>query len=448
MNISTPSKLACGLLALLPCFGMAAAPSDAPLLRAVRYGDAATAAALLSGAVDPNRPLPDGSTALSWAVESQNPELVRLLLDAGARVNGLDNLAASPLVVACQYGNSEIIEMLLAAGADANAATSDGKAALALCAGNADTSSVAALLESGANVNRADSRGQTALMHAAAAGRVETIELLVEYGADVNAVTNKGFSPLFFTLKSGVPAAPIALAEAGANLDHVSADGTTVVQIAMYQGDYGFAARMIERGVDLAAFDRNGNQLLHAAVLAAQPELVDLLIKKGAELDATTGPSKVEWRYEPNFKSDEYYVPPKTALQLAAEAGDAEIMSLLIDAGADTAIRTEEGMNIVLAAAASGSFAALQVALAAEPDVSITDARGNTPLHLALNQFLRQATVPADLELCLQLLASKGARPDVANARGETPIDLAVQAKRPEIQELVLAHFDPVKTAL
>jgi ankyrin repeat protein len=199
-------------------------------------------------------------------------------------------------------------------------------------------------------------------MHAAAKGRVDTLRVLLAGGADVNRATPKGFTPLFFALKSGVPAAAMAVLDAGGDPDHVGPDGTTAVQLAMYQQDWAFAARMIERGADLAARDLNGRTLLHAAVLADRPELVKLLLARGAAVDAPTGRPKIEWRFESNFKTGEVEFPPKTALFLAAEKGRAALIPLLTAAGANRGFRLADGTGIIEAAKASGSEAALQAA--------------------------------------------------------------------------------------
>jgi ankyrin repeat protein len=165
---------------------------------------------------------------------------------------------------------------------------------------------------------------------------VDTIRLLLAHGANIESATDKGLTPLFFALKSDEPQAAQVLAEAGANLYQVAGDGTTLFQMAMYQGSYEFAKMMITQGkADLAAFDRNGNQPLHAAVLAQQPELVSLLIRREANVHTPTGPSQVTWRYEGNFKDAVQYVAkPKSPIDLAEELKHAEIMQLLLDAGA------------------------------------------------------------------------------------------------------------------
>lgn len=422
------------------------------LLRAIHQGDLQAAQQLLAqgwlgrllsyrwqhrlglaSAVDPDQVLADGSTPLAWAVESQNLAMVQLLLSHGAHPDyqapaaaepqfSLDANRFSPLLLACQYGDAEIIASLLRAGAEVNRPGPGGVSALALCAGNAPLLSVQQLLAAGAVVEQADVQGQTPLMWAAAHARLDTVQLLLAHGANINRATVKGFSPLFFAIKSGASAAPLMLVQAGADTHQVAADGTTAVQLAMYQQRYEFAAQLIEAGVDLGAFDRNGHQLLHAAVLANQPPLAALLLAQGADVHTPTGESQVKWGFESNFKTAPYVVPAKSPLLLAAEQGYTDMMRLLVDAGADPQQRNAAGTSTLLAAASSGSPAALALALALEPNaaaVNSTDKRGRTPLHLVLAHGSHE-----QLPALLQLLAERGARIDIRDSDGQTPVDL------------------------
>ncbi|MFT4047722.1 MAG: ankyrin repeat domain-containing protein [Solimonas sp.] len=399
---------------------------DAELLPAIREGDYATVQALLeTRAADPDHALPDGSTPLSWAVETQDPRMVRLLLGARARPDAARNAATAPLIVACEHGNAEIVDLLLDAGADPSRARDDGATSLEACAASVPAAIVERLIAGGAEVDHADRDGRTALMWAAATGRVDNIRLLVARGADVNRATAGGFTPLFFALKSGHPEAPVAILDAGGDADHVGPEHTTAVQLAMYQGDYAFAARMIERGADVRALDRDGYTLLHAAVIAGRPELVKLLLAQGADPDAPTGKPSVEWRYEANFKSGVVEHPAKSPLFLAAEHGSVDSMRLLAAAGADPGFRLDDGKTIVHAAI-SGGEAALACALQLLPDANVRDRKGRTPLHLLLG-----GSAGPETAALMRLLAARGARTDLADRDGLTAAGMAARTDTP-----------------
>jgi ankyrin repeat protein len=421
------NRMAGLVLAAFPALLHAGTATDG-LAHAIRASDYEGVQRLLAArGADPNRLLADGSTPLSWAVETQDARMVRLLLDAKARPDAARNAAAAPLLLACEHGEPQILTLLLDAGADVTRGRPDGIAPLALCAGTAPVEIVRRLLAGGAAVDRPDASGQTALMRAAARGRIDNLHALIAQGADVNRVTTRGFTPLFFALKSGNPAASLAVLEAGGNPAHVGPEGTTAVQLAMYQKDHVFATRMVERDADLGAFDRNGNTLLHAAVLADQPSLVKLLLARGADPNTPTAKPRVEWRYEANFRSGDVVLPAKSPLLLAAERGSAESLRLLAEAGADPAFRLEDGTGIAHAAVAheriGGDPEALAMALRLQPDPNVTNAAGQTPLHLLL------ASDPGpDTDALMRLLAASGARTDIADRRGHTAADVAADA--------------------
>lgn len=413
-------------LSLCAAIANAKPQSDqARLMQALYAGDVAKLQQALDDGANPNYALPDGSLPLAWAADSQSPELVSTLLKAGAKPDAktsIDNF--SPLVSACQRGEPAIVSALLNAGANVKRTTATGISPLALCAGNSSPEIVARLLEKGAVVDAVDETGQSPLMWAAAKGQVENIKLLVKAGADANRTTKKGFTPLMFALASANPEAPLALINAGSDIAYVAPDGTSMVQMAMYRQQYGVAELLINRGVDLNAYDRNGNLLLHAAVLAKQPQLVSLLLAKGANPNALTGTSKVVWRYEVNFTSRPYVTYPKSPLFLAVEQGVPEIMQILVAAGADTKFSIEDGTNLVLAAATTDP-ATLEQAFRLAPDMNVTNKRGQTPLLSLMNGASYLPITNPQLHELFKVLSKHGARIDIADAKGQTPADLA-----------------------
>jgi uncharacterized protein len=87
-------------------------------------------------------------TALHAAVSSNQPAIVRWLIDAGADVNARQQMDYTALMGAAANARLEILDMLLAHGADASLKTTDGKTAADLARehGHAE---VAARLEAG-----------------------------------------------------------------------------------------------------------------------------------------------------------------------------------------------------------------------------------------------------------------------------------------------------------
>ncbi|CAI5531793.1 unnamed protein product [Closterium sp. Naga37s-1] len=96
---------------------------------AAKEGDVAAVKLLLAGGgVDINLPSPErsGWTALHLAAFYEHPEVVQVLLTAGADTDARNSTGNTPLQFACIKGNLDVARMLLDAGADLYA-TSDDK---------------------------------------------------------------------------------------------------------------------------------------------------------------------------------------------------------------------------------------------------------------------------------------------------------------------------------
>ncbi len=146
---------------------------------------------LLKEKKDVNAPLPDGVTALHWAVLNGDVKLANLLLGAGAnpktasRVDGI-----SPLYTAAQIGSPVLTRTLLKAGADANTANTNGTTPLMVAAASGSVDTVRELLDHGAKIDAVDTvNGQSALMFAAAKDRADVIRYLIGHGANHHATS-------------------------------------------------------------------------------------------------------------------------------------------------------------------------------------------------------------------------------------------------------------------
>ena len=166
---------------------------DAPVADAAAKGDVGAVRSLIEQGADVNAAQGDGMTALHWASERGDEEILELLVEAGADVSVGTRLGAyTPLHLASRRGHHNVVRMLLEAGSDPNAAAEhSGVTALHLAAGaHGGEKAVSELLRRGAHVNALESSaGQTALMFAASYNRVPSIKILLESGADPSVST-------------------------------------------------------------------------------------------------------------------------------------------------------------------------------------------------------------------------------------------------------------------
>ncbi len=144
-------------------------------LTAARKGDIEKVKAMLAQGIDVNTRSKYNATALSFACDRGNVELVRLLLEKGADPNATDSFyGATPIVWAAQKGNVQIVKMLLEKGATGKEQVVIGSAR----EGNAEM--VKMLLELG---NLTDETLGDALKQAKNGKHAAIIEMLEKAGA-------------------------------------------------------------------------------------------------------------------------------------------------------------------------------------------------------------------------------------------------------------------------
>jgi uncharacterized protein len=416
---------------------------------------------------DVNATLPDGGTALLWAVYWNDEAAVKALLSAGANVDAANRYGVTPLSQASINGNAQIVEALLKAGADANTFQAEGQTALMSAARSGSAEAVKALLDHGAEVNAKESwRGQTALMWASAENHPAVVQVLVDHGAEVNVVSGVfdfremktkpgdvpmhfprgGFTALLFAARGGFTECAKILLDHGADLKLADPDGTSALVLAIINGHYDTAAFLLDRKADPNAADQNGRAPLFAAIdmrdiygsnrpapkdtnKTDPMDLIKMLLAAGAD---------------PNAKLTKL-IPPRAVLDFpdmmmgegatpflrAAKSADIPLMQLLLDKGADPKVITKAGVTALMVAAGMGHantirrgeqpIEAMKICLEKGVDINAaTDKTLNTALHAAAGQ---------GTDDIVQFLADHGAKLDLKDNKGRTPMDVALGLK-------------------
>ncbi len=433
------------------------------LIQAVKSTDIAAVRGLLKARIDVNAATGDGATALHWAAHRDDLTIADLLIRAGARANVANDLGSTPLHLACTNRSAPMVERLLAAGADANAALLNGETVLMTCAraGNADA--VKAVLGRGADVNAKErEHHQTALMWAAAQRHPQVVQLLVGARADIRArsltyaqtvvgeqtqragreelnytVLRGGATPLLLTARVGDVASAKLLLKAGADPNDLQPDGVSALVLAAHSGNGDVAALLLEHGADPNAFG-SGYSALHAAILRGDVPLVEALLAYGADKNARIAKGTPLRRDTTDWNLPATLIG-STPYLLAARFLEPEIMQVLAAAGADRTLTMPDGATAVLLAAGMGSrtsasrrgidtidFGKVEpesrvrdgvgAALDLGGDPNAANQAGDTALHIAAAR---------GYDTVIQRLVEHGARVDVANKRGITPLAAA-----------------------
>jgi ankyrin repeat protein len=438
-----------------------AAAADVPLVDAARNQDHAALRTLLKQKVDVNTPGVDGTTALIWATHQNDMEVVKLLLGAGAQANAANRYKITALAEAANLGNGEMIEALLKAGADPNSTSGEGETVLMTASRTGTVVGVKALLARGASVKAAESyRGETALMYAVAENHADIAKLLIDAGADVNAKSTfydfnfrkvasggtqavyfrGGLTPLLFASRQGAIEAASVLIAAGADLNQGEPEyGFTPLLDAIYNDHYDFAAQLVEKGarltdgalylaVEMRNLDYFGNRP-RKPVTDKLDELafIQFLLNHGADPNALMT-TKLPGR---QAQGGIGVSPGATPFYRAARSADVAVMRLLLDKGADPKRPTNDHTTPLLAAATGqgARFAggderpeadfveAIKLCVDKGVDVNAVNDRGDTAMHAAAQR---------GADTIVQFLADHGAKLDMKNKSGRTPLDLAL----------------------
>ena len=160
---------------------------DSPLHAAVRREDSRMVTALRAAGADLDRPLSNGRMPLHLAAESSSTDLLQALVgeDKGlptALLEKTDAQGETPLHRAAAAGLTDNLTWLLDRGAQLQVMNVKGQTALHLAARANHIEMISLLLKRGALLSQTDNESNTALHTAAEAGATEAVTLLLKAG--------------------------------------------------------------------------------------------------------------------------------------------------------------------------------------------------------------------------------------------------------------------------
>jgi ankyrin repeat protein len=330
------------------------------LFFAVQKNDLESARILLDAGLDVNSAAADGTTPLLAALYKWDPpkatfvpgrgapatagssqrfnpdlRLATLLLDRGAPVKAIDGAGYTPL-----HGASLAVAKAARSGTRQRSAYGQTAAALAL--GSDDGSNPAGTLKEALAIVRrlldagADPNRQTVYPTGGPAGDVR-----------INPAP-PGSSAMHIAASSGSVELVQILAGSGGNPNLVRKDGHTPFSVAVLAGDLNVVRELVSLGADVHArwnprdkipdpveaitLARQNQSILHLAAIQGKPEILEFLHAKGASLDAKN--SMDETPLDLADKQERY----REAIQRQGADGDQEKLKKIMrkTAGTDT----------------------------------------------------------------------------------------------------------------
>lgn len=191
-------------------------------------------------------------SGLLAAASRGNLEEVKALLANGADVHTTDTYGRTPLHVAAYAGHHEVMRVLVNAGADPNVLENDDYDIVTIAAVANDIHTLELALALGTSAGNITSPYEgTALIAAAHLGHTEVVQILIRHAAPLDHVNNLGWTAVIeaIVLGDGGPRhieTLEALIKAGADLNLPDRNAQTPLALARTRG-YNTMAKMLEQ---------------------------------------------------------------------------------------------------------------------------------------------------------------------------------------------------------
>ncbi|KAL9848364.1 protein TANC1 isoform 1-T1 [Geothlypis trichas] len=269
----------------------------------------------------------NGMTALSYAAAAGHMNIVSLLCRKGAKADLADKKGQCALVHSALRGHRAILEFLLGlpwlSPCPEQAVPRRRQAlqrALTAAASMGHCQVVHYILtvgkDHGMDINDTDALwGETALTAAAGRGKLDVCGLLLALGAAVGTAGRRGAAPLLCAARRGHRQIAKLLVEHGADVNLSDKQGRTPLMVASCEGHLSTVEFLLSEGATVSSLDKEGLTALSWACLKGHKEVVQYLVEKGAATDQTDKNGR-------------------TPLDLAAFYGDADIVQYLVEKGA------------------------------------------------------------------------------------------------------------------
>ena len=289
---------------------------------------------VLNEGVDINIPGKSNRTPLLWACSSASGEFIKTLIDLGADVNAQRaDEEVVPLYLAVYFNNYMAVDILLKHGADVGHLNISKNLQLHECVVKGQFSVLRLLIDSGCDINVRNNKGQTPLYLAVKNKHKHIVKYLLENKADVHMKYKENASERIYIVRGkdrGEPAwhyvlvakdlEPLFLRRTkGGSLD-VADFG--LVLTSGWGKDPPEAVRKNVNEMDDTFPETQSSTVLHVASKSASLEIVDLLVKHKADINAPD--------------ADGF-----TPLHLAAMYGNIQVVKKLVETNADVNLKVD-----------------------------------------------------------------------------------------------------------
>ena len=379
---------------------------SSPMSEAATLGDYEIMKALLEAGADTESTNNYNPTALMIVARTNKVETARLLLEHGADVNAKESWQGQTAVIfAAGQSQPEMLKLLLDAGGDPDARSIPNQRDRQITAER--------------RFQWRPAGGIPAIGYAAREGCLECTRLLVKAGADINKGDAENVTPLTLAVMNLHFDTAKYLVEAGANVDKWSWRGEN----ALYSA------------VDMNTLPHGGYPDRPSEDETSPLDMIEILLEAGANPNLQIKLQPTYRSLKDDRGADTMLVDGATPLLRAAKGHDVAAIELLVKHGAHINLPNRDGTSPLMAAAGvqansidtRGEYTTplvskyardtIEVLLASGADINQTDQIGRTALHGAAGWGWNDA---------VQILAKNGANLEAKDVGGLTPLDYAM----------------------
>ena len=309
------------------------------------------------------------------------------------------------------------------------------------------------------DVNRRNADGSTPLQWAVYNGDVTAARRLLRAGANVALANNYGATAMSLAAEVANTEMLKVLLEAGANADSPNADGQTALMAVARTGNVAAAQFLLEHGATVDAKEKWGGQsALMWASARRHPEMMQLLISKGADVNARSIDRDYQRHVTAEGRPKSLDSGGLTPLLYAARENCIACVDVLLKSKVDIDLPDPDGVSPLLVAIMNANWDLAKQLIDAGADVNQWDIYGESPLYTAIDLRARidggrnsiDAPNTTTGLAIVKLLLERGANPNMqltfkpANARGAittrgaTPLIRAAVNADAEVMKLLL----------
>jgi len=368
----------------------------------------------------------DGDTALHLAVRMNLKENGEFLISRGASIYSLNSTGHSPLFIAfssspmrewiinmntiiardglgntmlhyaAQWNFLNAIPVIIRSGISVEETNSTGQTPLFMAIRNDSPSTIRVLVENNASLNTRDTQGNSLLHAAVRWNAINSATLLLGNGIDANVFSLNGNTPLHDAVALGMSDIETLLITHGANLEVRNIDGNTPFMEAVRAGLIPSIEKLAQNGADTNTRNIRGDTPLHIAVSMERVDLVTLLLRMGTSIHAR------------NTRN-------RTPFQIAL-SGSPRMVSALLTGGRVHNSDDMGSSTLHVAVQERASADIIRTIVAAGARINVVDSNGKTPLRLAVDLNSWEA---------VKIIADAGADPFIAAVDNKTPAELS-----------------------